>query len=71
MLVNILHLPDFIMVLKLRTLYQNEAKYLICMRNLTKKEQITMEQILVYMARCMFKLFQINWVINTRKRTGE
>ncbi len=59
------------MELKLITIYQNEAKNLICMQNLTKKEQITMEQILVYMARCMFKLFQINWVINTRKRAGE
>ncbi len=59
------------MELKHITIYQNEANNLICMQNLTKKEQITMEQILVYMARCMFKLFQINWVINTRKRTGE
>lgn len=59
------------MELKPITIYQNEANNLICMQNLTKKGQITMEQILVYMARCMFKLFQINWVINTRKRTGE
>jgi hypothetical protein len=39
--------------------YQNEANILIIVQNLTKRQLITMEQILSFLAWCMLKQFQM------------
>ena len=58
-LVIIIHLNYIKMKYKHSWKYQNEANILIIVQNLTKRQLITMEQILSFLAWCMLKQFQM------------